>query len=111
MPDLDIEGFRKQLIDLRDELQSVAATGDQAASTVELDQTRVGRLSRMDAMRAQAMSVEARRRRELNLKRIAAALRRIETGNYGYCHECEELIDPRRLTVDPAATHCVACAS
>ena len=108
--DLDLDDFRRRLIALRDELESIAEAGNEAASTVELDQTRIGRLSRMDAMRAQAMSVEARRRRELNLRRIAAALRRIDNADFGYCAGCDEPIDPRRLAIDPAATHCVACA-
>lgn len=99
------------LVARREELESIAAAGDEAAATVELDQTRVGRLSRMDALRAQAMSVEARRRRESNLRRIAAALRRIDTGDFGFCAGCGESIDPRRLAVDPAATHCVGCAN
>ena len=108
--DLDLDDYRRRLIALRDELESIAEAGNEAASTVELDQTRVGRLSRMDAMRAQAMSVEARRRRESNLRRIAAALRRIDNADFGYCAGCDEPIDPRRLAIDPAATHCVACA-
>ena len=110
MTDLDLDDYRRRLIALRDELESIAEAGNEAASTVELDQTRVGRLSRMDAMRAQAMSVEARRRRESNLRRIAAALRRIDNADFGYCAGCDEPIDPRRLAIDPAATHCVACA-
>jgi len=32
---------------------------------VELDQSKVGHLSRMDAMQSQAMAVEAKRRREI----------------------------------------------
>ena len=111
MADLDLDDFRRLLIAQREELESVADAGDEAASTVELDQTRVGRLSRMDALRAQAMSVEAQRRRETNLRRIAAALRRIDTGDFGFCAGCDEPVDPRRLAVDPAATHCVSCAS
>ena len=111
MPYPDLTGWRDKLIALRAELRSVAETGDDAASTVELDQTRVGRLSRMDALRAQEMSVEVRRRRELQLTRISAALRRVEDGTFGYCLDCEDEIDARRLAFDPTVTRCVACAS
>ena len=108
---LDLEKIRQRLLALQAELRGLAATGDAATATVELDQTRVGRLSRMDAMQAQAMSVEARRRREETLRRVAAALRRLDAGDYGYCSACDEPVDPRRLDFDPAATHCISCAS
>ncbi len=107
---IDVEQARARLLALRDELEGLSATGDEAAATVELDQTRVGRLSRMDAMQAQAMSLEAQRRRATTLARIASALQRIDAGAYGDCLRCEEAIDPRRLAVDPAATLCIACA-
>ena len=77
---------------------------------VELDQTRVGRLSRMDAMQAQAMSVETGRRRRQHLVEIEKALERIEAGDYGECLECGEAIHPGRLEANPTATLCIACA-
>ena len=42
--------MRDKLLKLRDELQRLSATGDEAVAVVELDQSKVGRLSRMDAM-------------------------------------------------------------
>ena len=95
----------------REELESIADSTAQAAKPVELDQTRVGRLSRMDALQGQAMALESERRRQLELQRVATALTRMKTDDYGYCLSCGELIAMARLTVDPCATHCVACAS
>ncbi len=77
---------------------------------MELDQTRQGRLSRIDALQQQAMAAETQRRRTLELRRIDAALRRIDAGEYGYCLTCGEEIAPARLKFDPAATQCVPCA-
>lgn len=91
-------------------LQDVQASGEQAAETVELDQARVGRLSRMDAMQAQAISIATNSRRNIELRRIAAALQRIEDGEYGCCLACDEPIAPGRLEIDPAATLCIECA-
>jgi len=102
--------YRELLLRREAELTDVAESADEAGRTVELDQARVGRLSRMDALQAQAMAKESDRRRVAELKRIGAALRRIEEGEYGYCLSCGELINEKRLHVDPAATHCVACA-
>lgn len=93
------------------ELLSLEAAGRESAKIVKLDQTRVGRLSRMDAMQAQAMSIESNRRRALSIRRIQSALQRIDDGEYGECLECGECIDPRRLDIDPAASLCIDCAS
>jgi len=107
---MDIEHFKQRLLERRDELVAMTESGEQGAATVELDQSRVGRLSRMDALQGQAMSQETQRRRMLDLKKIAAALQRLEAGDYGYCLGCDEPIIVARLDIDPAASHCVACA-
>ena len=64
----------------------------------------------MDAMQAQQMALEADRRRKEQLIRIGEALRRIESGDYGYCLECGNEIDVRRLAVDPSNSLCIVCA-
>jgi DnaK suppressor protein len=99
------------LLDMKRSLLQAQETGDQAEQTVELDQARIGRLSRMDAMQSQAMSRETGRRRRNALLQIEAALQRIEDGDYGYCQECGENIAPARLEVDPSARLCIQCAS
>jgi DnaK suppressor protein len=102
---------RKNLLALKQSLLKAQETGDQAEQTVELDQTRVGRLSRMDAMQAQAMSKETGRRRRQKLLQIEAALRRIDSEDYGFCQECGEEIAPARLEFDPTVLLCIDCAS
>ena len=106
-----LENFRQKLLQLQTELTDLQETGAAAARVVELDQTSVGRLSRMDALQGQAMSKERGRRRTVELQKIAAALRRIESGDYGYCLACDEPIALQRLSLDPAATLCIDCAS
>lgn len=103
--------FRELLLQRRTALQSLAETGKEAADTVELDQSKVGRLSRMDALQAQAMSQEGERRRGEALQRIEAALQRIDSGDYGYCLECDEPIATARLEYDPSVALCIHCAS
>ena len=111
MSDLLIVEMRERLLELRDELEAMSATGDEASQVVELDQARVGRLSRMDAMQSQAMSQASGRRRELMLRKISATLERIDNGDYGMCRSCEEPIDPKRLEFDPTAILCIECAT
>ncbi len=97
-------------VSLRQELATVKEIGSEATQTVELDQTRMGRLSRMDAMQAQAISLASKNRREAQLKQVAAALARIERENYGWCAGCGESIDAKRLEFDPTALFCFECA-
>lgn len=107
---IDVEHFRSLLLEQRRALLEIASSGEQGAATVELDQTRVGRLSRMDALQHQAMSQEALRRRQIELQNISSALARLESGDYGYCTDCGEEIASGRLEIDPAGPLCVSCA-
>ena len=79
-------------------------------ATVSLDQQSVGRLSRMDALQRQAMAQAQGRRREAERRKIAAALARLDEGDYGYCTECGEEIAPARLRADPTVPTCLSCA-
>lgn len=95
-----------RIAELLDEIER----GEAGARPVELDPSRVGRLSRMDALQAQALGREALRRRKLELSKAKAALARLEAGSYGECLECGEPIAERRLEHDPGAALCIDCA-
>jgi DnaK suppressor protein len=110
LPNIDIEKTKSNLKNLKQELTRLAKTSEDGRQPVELDQTAVGRLSRMDALQGQAMALEQARRRELEIKRIDAALQRIENGNYGYCLSCDEEIEAKRLALDPTTPTCISCA-
>lgn len=84
MPD-DPKIVRKKLEALRDALAEESVLANEARQTVELDQQAVGRLSRMDALQAQAMAQAQERKRNADLVRIDMAIRRLEEGDYGYC--------------------------
>lgn len=107
---LDLGHFRGLLKARHAELQALITTAHEHARPVELDQSRVGRLSRMDALQDQAMALETERRRKIELQKVEAALKRLETEDYGYCMLCDEEIPVKRLEFDPAATTCVDCA-
>lgn len=94
----------------RDVLAMIEGHGEDG-KPVELDQTRVGRLSRMDALRNQAMAQETERRRQQELTQIDGALRRLADGTYGECADCGEPIAEKRLVFDPSAPLCIDCAS
>jgi len=53
------------------------------------------------------LELRARDRERKLLKKIGAALERIEDGSYGYCEETGEEIGLRRLEARPIATLCL----
>ena len=100
---------RKRLLDRAAALEAEDRAGAEAQAVVDLDQTSVGRLSRMDALQRQAMAQATARRRAAERARIEAALRRIDSGEYGYCTDCGEEIGAERLAADPAVARCADC--
>lgn len=108
--DLDLNAFKQKLQALLDSLAEGREARAQEAAPVELDQAKMGRLSRMDALQQQAMAQASSRQNQAQERRLLAALKRIETGEYGHCLECDEAIQAKRLEFDPTALFCIACA-
>jgi DnaK suppressor protein len=106
----EAESYKKKLYDRRAELQRLIEVSKEGRKPVELDQSRVGRLSRMDALQDQAMALETGRRRDIELQRIKAALKRLDDDEFGYCLSCGEEIEAKRLAFDPTAPLCIDCA-
>ena len=106
---INVKNYNTRLEDLRDDLRVLRDVAADSREPVELDQSRVGRLSRMDALQGQAMALETERRRTAELARIEAALKRIEAGDYGYCLTCGDPIPTKRLDLDPSVATCVDC--
>ncbi|TMM48345.1 TraR/DksA family transcriptional regulator [Qipengyuania marisflavi] len=102
---------RQHLIARREELAQEDRISAEGRAPVKLEQDSVGRLSRMDAMQQQAMAQAAERRRQAERKRIAAALVRLNDGEWGYCATCGKAIAPQRLANDPSVASCVTCAA
>lgn len=86
-----------------------AAQRKQDAEAVQLDQARVGRLSRMDAMQQQALAQASERRAAEQLQRVHSALMRIRSPAYGLCVDCKEPIPFGRLNADPCVLLCIEC--
>lgn len=79
------------------------------SSPVTLDQTLVGRVSRIDAIQQQQMAKANLASSTQRLRQIVQALARIDDGDYGMCLACDEPIDYRRLKIQPETAYCVAC--
>ena len=107
---INIEALRQSIIDEMAALDQLRTQARDSRAPVQLDQQSVGRLSRMDAMQQQAMNIANDTRRQQRHQALMAALKRIETDDYGYCHNCDDAIGAGRLGIDPAVTLCVDCA-
>ena len=108
---------KDQLAELSEELEAQLArllrsieASEAALEPVELDQSRVGRLSRMDELQNQSLTRNLHEREEIRLTLIRNALTRMDAGSYGMCEACESEIPFERLLVFPEATGCGNCA-
>ena len=107
MPEYDymnaqqLEFFRRRLTDLEKELR---ANADQ--TTVNLRETTVvpDPADRATIEEEHALELRTRDRERKLLKKVQAAIKRIDDGDYGYCEETGDPIGVARLMARPTAT-------
>lgn len=107
MPDDDymnaqqLEFFRRRLTDLEKELR---ANADQ--TTVNLRETTVvpDPADRATIEEEHALELRTRDRERKLLKKVQAAIKSIDDGDYGYCEETGDPIGVARLMARPTAT-------
>ena len=105
------EELEQELVRQLTRLERSMKLTDEALRPVELDQTAVGRLSRMDSLQNQRLTQSLREREIVKLGQIRAALARVAAGTYGVCTLCEGAIPFERLYVFPEAPECATCVS
>jgi DnaK suppressor protein len=110
LTDRQISGLAESMRREVEELRALSAQTRDDRVPVALDQQSVGRLSRMDAMQQQSMDLAREERRRQRLNTLAAALGRLDDGDYGTCLVCGGDIPYKRLKADPAVTRCIDCA-
>lgn len=85
-------------------------TTSRAMKPVLLDQTAVGRLSRIDNLQTQGLTRGLQEREHAKLGQITEALKRMEAGTFGICIVCGAEIAFERLMIFPETPECAACA-
>lgn len=103
------EELRRELERQLVRLERSMKLSDEASGVVELDQTAVGRLSRMDSLQSQSMAKSLAERERAKLALILKALERLDEGSYGLCGECGSGIEYGRLLIMPEAPTCAGC--
>lgn len=109
LTDSERSRLKTQLEELSVQLEAEIAQHQDATAVVALDQGAIGRVSRGDALQAQAMAKASRRGLERRLAQIGQALESVAQGTYGECRDCGDPIGFRRLSVRPEAPFCIGC--
>lgn len=95
---------------MKDLLEAKAQTASQLGLR---DEARVEQtadfLDQIQAAEAREFALLNLDRHARQLRQIEAALRRIDSGDYGLCLDCEEEIGTNRLRAVPWAERCVRC--
>lgn len=101
MNDKQLEFFRNRLTEMEAELRHNAGqtTENLRESTVVPDPA-----DRATIEEEHALELRTRDRERKLLKKVQAAIKRIDEGEYGYCEETSEPIGVRRLLARPTAT-------
>lgn len=90
-------------------LERSVTTHGSASRPAEMDQTCIGRLSRIEALQNQGFTQGLKERERIQLEQVLDALRRIEDGSYGTCAACRVAIPFERLLVFPETRTCTRC--
>jgi len=105
MNERQLEYFRRKLLKWKQELL------EESASTIGHLQDRTEKIpdiaDRASEETDRAIELRTRDRQRKLIAKIDAALRRIETGEYGYCEETGNPISLKRLDARPIATLCL----
>jgi DnaK suppressor protein len=110
LSDSQLDELRAELDRQLKKLQRSMRTTNRALKPIQLDQSSVGRLSRIDNLQTQGLAAGLQAREQAKLGQILEALKRIEAGTYGTCVICGEPVAFERLMVFPEAPNCAACA-
>lgn len=103
-----MDQYKQALLQRRASIDAQFEQTEEMAQPVEPDPA-IGRLTRQDAMQQQQLTLETRRRLELQKTQIKTALRRIDGGTFGVCVLCKTSISRERLNLVPESPLCVAC--
>lgn len=104
----NIEHYKALLLQRQQEISDQFSQLEEMSQPVSPDPS-IGRLTRQDAMQQQQMTLEARRRLELQGTQLNTALQRIAEHKYGKCVLCKEPIAAARLEIVPESPLCVPC--
>ena len=117
MTNPELQGYRRQLLALRNRLntdvseladEALGKPGDEA--NVNLSHVPIHMADLGTDSYEQQFTLSLMENEEQALGEIATALERIEQGTFGRCEECQKTIPQARLKALPFTCYCVGCA-
>lgn len=105
-----LDHYRQVLEYLAEELENSLNAGKDLTAVVSLDDP-IGRLSRVDALQSQEMSLGLKDSIRRRLEMVRRALDSISKGAYGVCVSCKQPIAEARLQAIPETPLCVECSA
>ncbi len=103
------ENFKKHLTERLEDLLNQA--GDTVSGMTETKENFPDPADRATLEADRNFMLRIRDREAKLIKKIKAALERIENGTYGICESCGEDITLKRLKARPVTTQCIDCKS
>ena len=100
----ELDGFRRTLTTRQAELSGGRYKREALAIETSADE-----LDRIQQAQERDFAVGVLNRESVRLREVRAALRRIESGSFGICLNCEEEIGAKRLAAVPWAALCIVC--
>jgi len=110
MDEIDLKQMEQILLKRKCELTQNLENLKESAKPVDLNSPH-GRLSRQDALQHQQISLNGKKKVELELRQLEQALERIKDESYGYCLRCEAPILKKRLLAKPESPFCTDCSA
>src|SRR3989442_1359694 len=102
------DSYKKKLVPRREELmRTIARTEEEGRQADDVQPVDLADKAANSYTKEFLFGMTNTDRRVLNM--IDAALKRIQTDEYGVCANCQEELQQKRLEAVPWAKHCIAC--
>lgn len=108
--ELTADALQKQRVVLVEKREKILAAMRTAEKQSDPDELRVADEMDLSAVGYdQAFEYRLRDRDATLIKKIDKAIRRIDSGDYNFCEECEAIIGAARLLARPETDYCIQC--
>jgi DnaK suppressor protein len=100
--------YRKQLLAKQEEIRRMVARSEQDGREADIEITQDLADRAANSYTKEFLFHQSDDNRRI-LQLIQEALRRAEDGSYGFCVECQQDVQAKRLEAVPWARHCIGC--
>ena len=103
-----VDHYRKQLLAKQEEFRRMVARSEQDGREADIEVTQDLADRAANSYTKEFLFHQSDDNRRI-LQLIQEALRRAENGSYGFCVECQQGVQAKRLEAVPWARHCIEC--